>query len=66
MKIFNTLAAFSYKRSCFFGAQRNMKMLHVIPDLIRNPGVRDWMPACAGMTMYFHINSHTQMEHNKR
>jgi len=34
-----------------------MKMLHVIPDLIRNPGINDWIPAYAGMTMYFHIKS---------
>jgi len=35
-----------------------MKMPHVIPDLIRNPGIKAWIPAAAGMTMYFHINPH--------
>ena len=34
-----------------------MKMPHVIPDLIRNPGIKAWIPASAGMTMYFHINN---------
>ena len=40
-----------------------MKMPHVIPDLIRNPGINDWIPApgsgsgtgYAGITMYFHM-----------
>ncbi|OIP41243.1 MAG: hypothetical protein AUK25_06075 [Desulfobacteraceae bacterium CG2_30_51_40] len=30
-------------------------MPHVIPDTVRNPVVRDWIPFYAGMTMYFHI-----------
>ncbi|PIP47772.1 MAG: hypothetical protein COZ70_13205 [Deltaproteobacteria bacterium CG_4_8_14_3_um_filter_51_11] len=29
-------------------------MPHVIPDLIRSPGINDWIPAYAGMTMYLH------------
>jgi len=33
-----------------------MKMPHVIPDPILNPSEKDWIPACAGMTMYFHVN----------
>ncbi|OIP42825.1 MAG: hypothetical protein COZ70_12205 [Deltaproteobacteria bacterium CG_4_8_14_3_um_filter_51_11] len=36
------------------GAQHSMKMPHVIPDLIRNPGINDWIPAYAVMTTYFH------------
>ena len=42
-----------------------MKMLHVIPDLIRNPGINDWIPAYAGMTMYFNINTHALLGHNE-
>jgi len=34
-----------------------MKMTRVIPDPTRNPGVKDSVPACAAMAMYFHINS---------
>jgi len=33
-----------------------MKMPQLIPDPIRNQGEKDWIPACAGMTMDFHIN----------
>jgi len=33
-----------------------MKMPHVIPDPILNPSEKDWIPAFAGMTMYFHVN----------
>jgi crotonobetainyl-CoA:carnitine CoA-transferase CaiB-like acyl-CoA transferase len=31
-------------------------MLPVIPDSIRNPDIKDWIPAFAGMTIHFHIN----------
>jgi len=37
-----------------------MKMPHVIPDLVQNPVINDWIPASAGMTMYFHINREPQ------
>jgi len=30
-----------------------MKMPSVIPDPIRNPGVKDWIPAYAGVTTHF-------------
>ncbi len=58
-------------RHALKGAQRSMKMPHVIPDSIRNPGRhsgegrnKDWIAApgsrsgtgCAAMTIYFHIN----------
>ena len=36
-----------------------MKMPHVIPDLIWNPCVKDWIPAYTGMTMYFDIKLHS-------
>ncbi|PIX20131.1 MAG: hypothetical protein COZ70_05190 [Deltaproteobacteria bacterium CG_4_8_14_3_um_filter_51_11] len=53
--------AFSYKRSWPIGKQRRMRMPLVIPDLIRNPGVKDWIPAYAGMTMCFHIKGFKYM-----
>jgi len=56
--------AFSYKPPYPDGAQRKMKMPHVFPGLIRNPGINDWIPAYAGMTMYFHINLHCRMGNN--
>lgn len=36
--------------------QRSMKKPPVIPDPIRNPGIDDWIPDSAGMTIYSHIN----------
>ncbi|PJB36047.1 MAG: hypothetical protein CO107_08745, partial [Deltaproteobacteria bacterium CG_4_9_14_3_um_filter_51_14] len=47
-------------------AQRRMKMPHVFPDLILNPGMKDCVPApgsvsgtgCAAITFYFRKRSH--------
>jgi len=42
-----------------------MKIPYVIPDSIRNPDVKEWIPASAGMTMYFHINPDARVRHNE-
>jgi len=34
-----------------------MKMPHVIPDSIRNPGAKDWIEAYASMTTDFRIKT---------